>query len=130
MNRKILAWIPSLLIGGMLALTGATKLLMVPDAQAMFEPLGGTPALLLAGVVELVAAMTILIPATRLLGALLTMATMLGAIGAHLFVLSDDAMLPMAILLLALAAWQGWTSRRQAGIARCFIAIRCRRDQC
>lgn len=104
MRRQLLSWIPSILVGGMLAMTGAMKLMMNPDAAKMFADLGGTPALLFAGVVEVAAAILILIPKTRIYGAALAAAMMLGAIGAHIAVLEDDSMLPVAVLLLG-ASW-------------------------
>ncbi len=62
---------------------------MVPEY--IFQTLGIEPCGRIgSGVVELIAALLVLVPRTTLLGALLGTATMLGAIFSHIFVLGIE----------------------------------------
>jgi uncharacterized membrane protein YphA (DoxX/SURF4 family) len=65
--------------------TGASESIYI------FEQLGAEPyGRIGSGIVELLASILILIPRTTLLGAILALGTMLGAIASHLFVLGIE----------------------------------------
>jgi uncharacterized membrane protein YphA (DoxX/SURF4 family) len=80
-----------------------------PESKFIFSTLGVEPwGRLFAGVSELVAAVLLLLPATQVLGALMAIGIMVGAILSHLFVLGivvqDDGGLLFTLALVVLAA--------------------------
>ncbi len=110
----IASWVLRVLIAAMFLMAGINKLIMNADAQAMFDELGvGTPGMLFTGVLEVVAAVVVVVPKTVIYGAALAAALMLGAIVSHVAVLSDDSMLPMAFVLLLASAGVGVLHRRE-----------------
>jgi len=98
------SWVCRVAIAGMFAVAAVPKLTMQAEPQAMFSAMGGKPVMLLTGVMELVAAVLVLIPKTKVYGAVLAMGVMGGAIVSHLAVLEDDSMLPAAVGLFIAAA--------------------------
>lgn len=59
-----------------------------PDSVYIFSQLGGEPySRLGSGVLELLTGLLLVVPKTRLYGAILGLGIMMGALGAHLFVL-------------------------------------------
>jgi len=105
MAVKIISWIARIAVALMFAMTGIMKLTFNEAPQEIFAQLpGGNAAMVLAGLMELAAAVLIVIPKTKVYGGLLAAVVMFGAIGAHLAVLEDDSMLPMAIVMLIAAS--------------------------
>lgn len=103
MALTIVSWVCRIAVAGMFIMASIPKLTAQADPKAMFDALGGTPMMYLTGVMELAAAVLILIPKTKVYGAVLAMGVMGGAIVSHLAVLEDDTMLPMAIVLFIAA---------------------------
>lgn len=103
MAITLISWICRLAVGVMFVMASIPKLTMQDAPQAMFAEIGGKPMMLLTGVLELVAAVLILVPRTKVYGAALALGVMGGAIVSHIAVLEDDAMLPMAIGLFIAA---------------------------
>ncbi|HEY0737008.1 MAG TPA: DoxX family protein [Herpetosiphonaceae bacterium] len=66
----------------------------------------------LTGLIEVVGAVLLWPQRTRLIGALLLVATMLGAIATHL-VNGEAAFIAMPVVLLLLAAFVAWSNRPQ-----------------
>ncbi|WP_259014633.1 DoxX family protein [Emticicia fluvialis] len=64
-----------------------------PESVVLFSKLGAEPwGRIGTGVLELVTAVLLLLPATAFVGGLLAMGLMLGAIGAHLLVIGIESM--------------------------------------
>lgn len=88
MKNSILTWIIKLTAVVILLQTLYFKFTGAPESVYIFSTLGIEPfGRIGSGIVELIASILILIPRTTLLGALLGLGTMLGAILSHLFVL-------------------------------------------
>lgn len=82
---KALSWILRLVAAVILLQTLFFKFTGAEESKYIFETLGMEPwGRIGSGVAELVAAVLLLVPATRAYGALLTLLLMLGAIGSHL----------------------------------------------
>jgi uncharacterized membrane protein YphA (DoxX/SURF4 family) len=88
MKNSILIWIVKLTAVIILVQTLFFKFTGAEESVYIFQTLGIEPlGRIGSGVVELVASILILIPRTTLLGALLALGTMIGAIFSHIFVL-------------------------------------------
>lgn len=103
MAITIVSWVLRVAIAGMFVVASIPKLAMQAEPKALFEQIGGTPMMMLTGVMELVAAALILVPKTKVYGAILALGVMGGAIVSHLVVLENDDMLPAAIGLFVAA---------------------------
>ena len=83
--KALLSLLPQLLVAGILVQTLFFKFTGAEESIYIFQTLGVEPwGRIGSGVVEMIAAMLILIPRTVALGAILALATMVGAVGAHL----------------------------------------------
>jgi len=88
MKNPIFTWIVKLIAVVILLQTLYFKFTGAEESVYIFSTLGIEPfGRIGSGIVELIAAILILIPRTTLLGALLALGTMVGAIISHLFVL-------------------------------------------
>ena len=88
MKNPILTWIIKLTAVIILLQTLYFKFTGASESVYIFSTLGIEPfGRIGSGIVELVASILILIPRTTLLGALMALGTMLGAIFSHIFVL-------------------------------------------
>ena len=91
MKNPIFIWIVKLLAVVILVQTLYFKFTGAEESIYIFTKLGIEPfGRIGSGIVELIASILILIPRTTLLGALLGLGTMLGAIFSHLFVLGIE----------------------------------------
>jgi len=100
---KVIDWIVRLVAAGILLQTLAFKFLGAEESVFIFSQLGVEPwGRIASGVVELVAAILILLPRTVWVGCLLALGVMAGAIFSHLFVLGIEV-LDDGGLLFALA---------------------------
>ena len=106
---QILSWVLQLTVAGILLQTLFFKFNGAEESVYIFSTLGVEPwGRIGSGVVELVAAVLLLIPMTAPFGALLTMGVMAGAIGSHLTVLGIDVRGDGGLLFgLAVAAFVG-----------------------
>lgn len=105
----VLSWMGQLVVAVVLLQTLFFKFTGAPESVHIFSRLGVEPwGRIGTGVLELVAAVLIMIPATAVLGAALAAALMLGAIFSHLTVLGivvmDDGGLLFGLACLALVA--------------------------
>jgi putative oxidoreductase len=88
---QILSWVLQLTVAGILLQTLFFKFTGAEESVYIFSTLGAEPwGRIGSGVVELIAAGLLLIPATAPVGALLTMGLMAGAIGSHLTLLGIE----------------------------------------
>jgi hypothetical protein len=104
----VLSWALQLTVAAILLQTLYFKFTGAEESVYIFSTLGVEPwGRLASGVVELVAAVLLLVPATAPFGALLTMGLMAGAIGSHLTILGievrGDGGLLFGLALTALA---------------------------
>lgn len=91
MNNRILKSIIKLIVVVILVQTLYFKFTGAPESVYIFTKLGIEPyGRIGSGIVELIASVLLLIPRTTLVGALLGMGTMLGAILSHIFVLGIE----------------------------------------
>lgn len=91
MKNPIFIWIVKLIAVVILVQTLYFKFTGAEESVYIFQTLGVEPyGRIGSGVVELIASILILIPRTTLLGALLGIGTMVGAIFSHLFVLGIE----------------------------------------
>ncbi|MFN3969261.1 DoxX family protein [Flavobacterium sp.] len=91
MKNPIILWIVKLIAVVILLQTLYFKFTAAEESVYIFQTLGIEPfGRIGSGVAELIASILILIPRTTLLGALLGLGTMLGAIFSHIFVLGIE----------------------------------------
>lgn len=91
MKNSIFIWIIKLIAVIILVQTLFFKFTAAEESVYIFTKLGIEPfGRIGSGVVELIASALLLIPRTTLLGALLAMGTMMGALVSHLFVLGIE----------------------------------------
>jgi uncharacterized membrane protein YphA (DoxX/SURF4 family) len=91
MKNANLIWIVKLTAVIILMQTLFFKFTGAPESVYIFQTLGIEPiGRIGSGIVELVASILILIPRTTLLGALLALGTMIGAIFSHIFTLGIE----------------------------------------
>jgi len=91
--QGIVSWGLQLVVAGILLQTLFFKFTGAAESVYIFSTLGVEPwGRILSGMVELVAAILLLVPATTTVGAVLALAVMAGAIGSHLTVLGIEIM--------------------------------------
>jgi hypothetical protein len=105
---QILSWVLQLTVAGILLQTLFFKFTGAEESVYIFTTLGAEPwGRIGSGVVELLAAVLLLVPSTVPFGALLTIGLMVGAIGSHLTVLGieikGDGGLLFALAVIAFA---------------------------
>jgi uncharacterized membrane protein YphA (DoxX/SURF4 family) len=129
-GARIASWILSLLAAAILVQTLFFKFTGAEESKWIFSQLGVEPwGRIAAGVAELVAAGLLLVPRTRVFGALMSVGIMVGAIGSHLTVLgisvqNDGGLLfGLALVVLSASSVTAWLHRADAlALARRFGA--------
>ena len=110
----IALWVLQIALAGMFLLAGTPKLMGDPAMVGLFDAIGiGQWFRYVTGLIEVGAALTLLVPSVAMFGALALVATMVGAIAVHLFIVGGSPTLP-AILLLG-SAGVVWARRHQLG---------------
>jgi putative oxidoreductase len=109
-TTRIIDWLFRIAIAVILLQTLYFKFSGHPESVALFSKLGVEPwGRIGTGVIELIAGILILIPATALIGAALSLGLMAGAIASHLFVIGIESdndggqLFMLAIIVLALS---------------------------
>ena len=88
MKLNILTWIIKLTAVAILVQTLFFKFTAADESVYIFQTLGAEPfGRIGSGIVELIASILIIIPRTTLIGAILALGTMFGAIVSHIFIL-------------------------------------------
>ncbi|MEM0575422.1 DoxX family protein [Flavobacterium polysaccharolyticum] len=91
MKTTIVSWILRLVAAGILLQTLFFKFTAAPESVYVFSTLGIEPfGRIGSGVAELIAAVLLLIPRVTLLGALMSIGVMFGAIASHILVLGYE----------------------------------------
>ena len=89
----LVSWVLRIVAAGILLQTLFFKFTAAPESVYIFTKVGAEPwGRIGSGIVELIAAILLLIPRYSWLGSVLAMGMMLGAIGSHLTVLGIDVM--------------------------------------
>jgi putative oxidoreductase len=109
-TTRIIDWLFRIAIAVILLQTLYFKFSGHPESVTLFSKLGVEPwGRIGTGVIELIAGILILIPATALIGAALSLGLMAGAIASHLFVIGIESdndggqLFMLAIIVLALS---------------------------
>lgn len=90
-NAKIVSWIAQVVVAAILFQTLFFKFTGAPESIHIFETLGAEPwGRIGTGVIELIAGICLLIPGCVVWGALISLGTIIGAIGAHFTVLGIE----------------------------------------
>ena len=120
MPLLVVSWICRLAAAAILLQTLYFKFSGAPESVYIFSKLGVEPwGRYASGVVELIAALLLLVPRTTWAGALLAAGVMLGAIGSHLarlgIVVQNDGglLFALALLVLVCALVTAYIHRRQ-----------------
>ncbi|MBS1487554.1 MAG: DoxX family protein [Bacteroidetes bacterium] len=115
----IMGWAARIIAAVILSQTLYFKFTAAEESVKLFSALGAEPwGRIGVGVIELIAAVLLLIPATVWLGSVLSIGLMLGAIASHLLVIGvwrDDGgqLFYYALIVLACALYSFWQSRQQ-----------------
>ena len=105
-------WVLQVIVAGMFFLAGGSKLAGNPAMVATFDTFGiGQWFRYATGLIEVVAAVALLVPRFVPFGAILLVPTMLGAIVTHLFIIGGSPAVPALLLLGALVIL--WARREQ-----------------
>ena len=109
-STRIIDWLFRIAIAVILLQTLYFKFTGHPESVALFSKLGVEPwGRIGTGVIELIAGLLILVPATALIGAGLSLGLMAGAIASHLFVIGIESdndggqLFMLAIIVIALS---------------------------
>lgn len=109
-TTRIIDWLFRIAIAVILLQTLYFKFSGHPESVVLFSKLGVEPwGRIGTGVIELIAGILILIPATALIGAALSLGLMAGAIASHLFIIGIESdndggqLFMLAIIVLALS---------------------------
>lgn len=88
MNSKIVSWVLRIVAAFIMLQTLYFKFSAAPESVYIFTQVGIEPwGRIATGVAELIASVLLLIPATVVIGAVLAIGIMAGAIATHLFIL-------------------------------------------
>ena len=107
----IALWLTQVALAAMFLMAGGSKLAGVPAMVSLFDALRlGQGFRYVTGVIEVASGIALLVPSAAVFGAMLLIATMLGAVAANLF-LGQSPAAPLVLLLVAAAV--AWTRRNQ-----------------
>jgi uncharacterized membrane protein YphA (DoxX/SURF4 family) len=122
-GERRLSWTLQIVVAAILAQTLFFKFTAAPESVHIFSTLGLEPVGRIgSGIAELLAAVLLLVPATALLGALLALGVIAGAIASHLGplgieVLNDGGLLfGLACVVFVSSAAVVWLRRRDLPI--------------
>ena len=108
----IALWVVQIALAAMFVLAGSSKLFGAAPMVAMFDAIGiGQWFRYITGAIEVSSAVALLVPSFAVFGAAALVATMLGAIATHLFIIGGSPAMP-AVLLIG-SAVVVWARRHQ-----------------
>lgn len=117
---KLFSWLAQIVVAVILIQSLYFKFTGQPISKELFSMLGVEPwGRILTGVLELVAGILILIPATIIYGAILSLIIISGAIVSHLFVIGisfggDSSLFLLAVLVFVLSVFVIFAQRKIA----------------
>ena len=104
-------WVTQVALAAMFLMAGGSKLVGAPAMVSLFAAIGfGQWFRYVTGAIELSAAIALMIPSAAPFGAILLVATMIGAVATNLYVGQSPAP-PLVLLLVAAAV--AWSRRNQ-----------------
>jgi putative oxidoreductase len=100
-------WIAQIISAGMFLFAGGLKIGGAAEMVKLFGAIGiGQWFRYVTGLIEVTSGLLLLVPSLAFFGAIALMATMVGAIFTHLFVVGGNPAVPVALLAMtALVAW-------------------------
>ena len=105
-------WVTQIALAGLFLNAGGSKLAGAPDMVALFEAIGvGQWFRYVTGLIEVGSAIALFVPSLALFGAMALVATMLGAIATHVFLVGGSPAVAAVLLLVALVVV--WARRGQ-----------------
>jgi len=108
----IALWGVQVVLAGMFLLAGGSKLAGAAAMVALFDAIGvGQWFRYVTGCIEVVSAVALLVPSLAPFGAVALVATMVGAVATHLFIVGGSPAVPVVLLLGSLAI--AWARRDQ-----------------
>ena len=108
----IALWVVQVALAGMFLLAGSSKLFGAAAMVGLFDAIGiGQWFRYVTGVIEVSSAVALLVPSFAVFGALTLVATMIGAIAVHLFIVGGSPAMP--VILLLGSAGVLWARRHQ-----------------
>jgi putative oxidoreductase len=110
--RLIALWAVQIALAGMFLLAGSSKLLGAPAMVGLFDAIGiGQWFRYVTGLIEVSSAVALVVPSVAVFGALALVATMIGAIAVHLFIVGGSPAMPVILLLGSISVL--WARRQQ-----------------
>jgi uncharacterized membrane protein YphA (DoxX/SURF4 family) len=107
-------WIVQIALAGMFLMAGASKLFGAAPMVELFNAIGiGQWFRYVTGLIEVGAAIALLVPRAAVFGALVLVPTMIGAIVTQLFIVHASPVAPAVLLVGAVAIL--WIRRRELG---------------
>ena len=114
-------WIVQVVLAAMFLMAGISKLAGAPEMIALFDAIGvGQWFRYVTGAIETAAAVTMFIPSLAPFGAAALVATMIGAVITHLFIVGGSPAIPFVLLAGALSVWWARRDRFSAVRSRVF----------
>ena len=109
-GQNAVLWVLQVLGAAMFLMSGWMKLFGNEQMVQMFDAIGGGQSFLYAtGLIEFLSAVLLLVPALSVVGALLLIPTMIGAIFTHLLIVGGSPTLPIGLLIaMSIVAWGRW----------------------
>jgi putative oxidoreductase len=109
---SIALWSVQVVLAGMFLLAGGSKLAGAAAMVALFDGVGvGQWFRYVTGGIEVVSAVALLVPSLAAFGAVALVATMIGAIATHLFIIGGSPAVPALLLVGSLVI--AWARRDQ-----------------
>jgi hypothetical protein len=87
MMRVLVSWVAQVVVALIYAQTLFFKFTYAPETQVIFGRLGGRPAATAVALMELACVVLLLVPRLAAVGAVLSLATIAGAIATHVFLI-------------------------------------------
>jgi uncharacterized membrane protein YphA (DoxX/SURF4 family) len=111
-NGRVVLWVGQFVIAAAFLMAGGSKLAGAPAMVEMFNAIGvGQWFRYVTGTIEVGSALALVVPALAPYGALTLVATMIGAVAAHLFIVGGSPI--PALVLGAASAAIAWFRRDQ-----------------
>jgi hypothetical protein len=128
-STKIILWAAQIIAAFILLQTLYFKFSGAEESVYIFSKLGVEPyGRIGSGVIELIAGIMLLIPATAGVGALIAMGVMAGAIGSHLTILGIDILgdggqlFAYAVIVFVCCAFVAFIRRKEIPVIKNFIS--------
>jgi putative oxidoreductase len=108
-GKNAVLWVLQVLGAAMLLMSGLMKLSGNEQMVQLFDASGGHWFRYVTGSIEIFSAVLLLFPPLSVVGALLLLPIIIGAIFAHLFIAGSSLALPIGVLIvIVLVAWGRW----------------------